>query len=364
MQTRFQVSVSFNMSPHVAVIGAGVVGLTTAVLMQEKIPGLQITLISEQFSPHTTGDGSAGLWKPHCLKDTPQSDILRWSSKTYSYMQKLWQDTDAGEIGVSLIPKYQLTEKPGGADKEQPEWTKVPVAYQILDRDQAQKMCYGNKSKITGGIHFISFTLEPARFLPYLTKKFKQRGGKIVKRKIDSLQDLFNQQFDVIVNCSGLQARNLVGDNLVRPVRGQVLRVKAPWLFHVVSQEKEDGSYIIPNEDSVILGGTLQEGNWNTKPDPADSISIHKGCCDLIPGLKEAVVVNEWAGLRPSRPKVRLEREIITDKYGNTLQVIHNYGHGGSGVTLSWGCAHEVVDILQDILYNQSTTTTRLSSKL
>jgi glycine/D-amino acid oxidase-like deaminating enzyme len=64
------------MAPHVAVIGAGVIGLSTAVLAQEKIPGLQVTIISEQFSPHTTGDGSAGLWMPYCLKDTPQSNIL------------------------------------------------------------------------------------------------------------------------------------------------------------------------------------------------------------------------------------------------------------------------------------------------
>lgn len=64
------------MAPHVAVIGAGIIGLTTAVLAQEKIPDIHVTIISEHFSPHTTGDVSAGFWMPYCLKHTPQNKIL------------------------------------------------------------------------------------------------------------------------------------------------------------------------------------------------------------------------------------------------------------------------------------------------
>lgn len=352
------------MTPHVAVIGAGIVGLSTAVLAQETIPGLHVTLISEHFSPDTTGDGSAGCWMPYCLKDTPESNIVRWSSKTYQNILKLWKSVEAGDVGVSLIPCYKLTDNPGGANEELPEWTKIPVAYQIINGHQAQKLALVNDSKFTGGIHCcIVFTLEPSRFLPYLMKKFKLNGGKVLQHKMESLQELCGQQYDAVVNCSGVQAHNLVGDNSVQPVRGQVLRVKAPWVFHAVFEERDDGNYIIPNEECVILGGTQQEGNWNTKPDPADSISIHKGCCKLIPGLKDATVLKEWAGLRPGRPQVRLERDHIRDKYGNTLEVIHNYGHGGSGVTLSWGCAHDVVDILKDILRSQPSTA-KTSSKL
>ncbi|KDR20119.1 D-aspartate oxidase isoform X2 [Zootermopsis nevadensis] len=351
------------MGPHVAVIGAGIIGLSTAVLAQEKIPGLQVTIISDHFSPQTTGDGSAGLWLPYCLKQTPQSDILHWSSKTYNHMLNLWKSPEAGDVGVSLIPYYKLTKKAGGADMEQPEWTKVPVAHHIISSHQAQKLSSDNDSKLTGGVHFISFTLEPSYFLPYLLKKFKLNGGKVLHRKVENLHDLCGQQYDVVINCSGVQARNLVGDNSVQPVRGQVLRVKAPWVFHAVLEDKDEGNYIIPNEEYVVLGGTQQEGNWNTKPDPTDSIAIHKGCCKLIPGLKEAVIMKEWAGLRPGRPKVRLERECISDEYGNALEVIHNYGHGGSGVTLSWGCAHDVAEILQDVLYNHPSSV-KLSSKL
>ncbi|PNF19743.1 D-aspartate oxidase [Cryptotermes secundus] len=350
------------MAPHVAVIGAGIIGLSTAVLAQEKIPGLQVTIISEHFSPHTTGDGSAGLWMPYCLKDTPQNKILRWSSKTYDHILKLWKSNEAGDVGISLIPVYKLTEKSGGEDMEQPEWTKVPLAHHIINSHQAQKLASLSDSKFTGGTHCISFTLEPTYFLPYLMQKFKVNGGKVLHQKVESLQQFCGQNYDVVINCTGVQAHNLVGDKSVQPVRGQVLRVNAPWVFHA-ALEGNEGNYIIPNKDNVILGGTQQEGNWNTKPDPADSMSIHNGCCKLMPGLKEAVIVNEWAGLRPGRSEVRLERDHVRDKYGNKLEVIHNYGHGGSGVTLSWGCAHDVVNILKDILYSQPSTV-KLSSKL
>ena len=69
------------------------------------------------------------------------------------------------------------------------------------------------------------FTLEPSRFLPYLLEKFKLNGGKVLQHKVENLQELCGQKYDVVVNCSGVQAHNLVGDSSVQPVRGQVLRV-------------------------------------------------------------------------------------------------------------------------------------------
>ncbi|PSN50886.1 D-aspartate oxidase [Blattella germanica] len=312
------------MPPRIAVIGAGIVGMSTAVLVQEKIPGIDITVISEKFSPHTTGDVAAGLWLPHCLEDTPESEIYRWSSKTYEYMLKLWQSVDAAEAGVCLVSKYDLSNEQERT--EVPEWTKIPLAYHTIDRTQAYKL--SGHDKYVGGTHMITFTLEPTRYLPYLTKKFKLYGGKVVQRKIERLDDLAGQ-FDVVINCTGIQAHHLVGDNLIAPVRGQVLRVKAPWIFTALIERSGGGNIVMPNMEDVILGGTHQRGNWNTNPDPKDSEAILQECYRLIPGLK----------------------------------VIHNYGHGGSGITISWGCAHDVVQILQEIL-TSSLSTEQYKSKL
>jgi hypothetical protein len=73
----------------------------------------------------------------------------RWSSKTYQHILKLWKSVEAGDVGVSLIPCYKLTDSPGGAKKEQPEWTKIPVAYQVINGHQAQKLASVNDSKFS-----------------------------------------------------------------------------------------------------------------------------------------------------------------------------------------------------------------------
>jgi len=73
----------------------------------------------------------------------------RWSSKTYQHILKLWKSVEAGDVGISLIPCHKLTDSPGGVNKEQPEWTKIPVAYQVINGHQAQKLASVNDSKLT-----------------------------------------------------------------------------------------------------------------------------------------------------------------------------------------------------------------------
>ncbi|KAJ9583047.1 hypothetical protein L9F63_022612 [Diploptera punctata] len=334
------------MAPRVAVVGAGVSGLSTAVLAQQKIPGLDVTIISDKFSPNTTGDISAGLWFPHCLQNTTSDNIYRWSSKTYERMLELWQSADADEAGICLVPKLELSEN---YEPEQEFWSKIPLAFQSIDTAQTCKLTGTHKYK--SGILFMTFTLQQSRYLPYLTRKFLLNGGKIQQHKVEQLQDLCGQ-YDIVINCSGVHARHLVGDTAVAPIRGQV---KAPGLFLCYGEQATDGSYVIPK--IVILGGTHQQGNWNTNPDPQDTKNILDKCHQLIPALKTAEIISNRAGLRPGRTSVRIETEQLGVK---KYEVIHNYGHGGSGVTLSWGCAHDVINILQNIL----SSSTSIKSKL
>src|SRR6185369_12678591 len=95
--------------------------------------------------------------------------------------------------------------------------------------------------------------------------------------------------------------------------------------------------------NDCILGGTAEEGNWSLEPDPATAQAIIERCSRLAPEVKQSQVVEHLVGLRPGRKAVRLEAEPGPD---NTSLVVHNYGHGGAGVTLSWGCADEVVEII------------------
>ena len=153
-------------------------------------------------------------------------------------------------------------------------------------------------------------------------------------------------KYDIVVNCTGVEASKLVNDQRTRPIRGQVYRVHAPWIKHAVMAGKH---YIIPNSDAVVLGGTSGYGDWNRKVDPKDSEDIMNGCCKLYPSLRSAKIIKEWVGLRPGRDEVRLERELLT-RSGKDLHVIHNYGHGGCGVTLFWGCAQEVLQKVNQII--------------
>jgi D-amino-acid oxidase len=152
----------------------------------------------------------------------------------------------------------------------------------------------------------------------------------------------------VVVNCAGLGARELVGDSSMKPIRGQILRVRNPGLERFVLDEAnpEGVTYVIPRSEDCILGGTTEDGEWSTEPDPQTAAAILKRCTKLEPRLAEAGVLEHKVGLRPGRPEIRLEKEDVP----HAPPRIHNYGHGGSGVTLSWGCAEETLHLVSQAL--------------
>lgn len=99
--------------------------------------------------------------------------------------------------------------------------------------------------KFSSGIYFTTFTCEPSIFLPYLYKLILKTGGRIERKRIESFEDLAS--FDLVINCTGIEAQQLVMNDVeLKAVRGQVLRVKAPWIFDVFLDDSDDGNYIIP----------------------------------------------------------------------------------------------------------------------
>ena len=164
-------------------------------------------------------------------------------------------------------------------------------------------------------------------------------GGKSEMKTISSFEDAFSQ-FDTVINCTGLSSGKLLNDGQVYPVRGQIIRVKSSLTEMHLDQQIETLAYIVPRSEDVVLGGVAQHDNWSLEQDAGDHDFILDKCRKIIPELGDAVVIEDLVGLRPGRTEVRLEREEKNGKY-----LIHNYGHGGSGVTLSWGCADEVVEL-------------------
>lgn len=149
-----------------------------------------------------------------------------------------------------------------------------------------------------------------------------------------------------VVNCTGLAARELVPDDSVRPVRGQLVIVENPGVdtwFTTVDPASDGTTYFIPQPGRLLLGGTAEEDAWSLDPDPATAEKIVKRCAEVRPEIAGARILDHRVGLRPARPAVRLEREVR----GAGRVLVHNYGHGGAGVTVAWGCAEEAAELVE-----------------
>ena len=219
-----------------------------------------------------------------------------------------------------------------------------------------------------------TFVVNCRQHLPWLMRQFTDKGGVVVRRKIASLQGLLSE-FDIVVNCSGLGARELTQDTSLQPAWGQGRLVEAPWIKYFVvadvgtlsteqmqpndrcSNEYEviSSLQIIPRADGVYVGGVKVRGKGEGPVEPHYRAVVRQVTEAVMPSLSGASVLKEWTGVRPMRRSVRLCVEEFTQDSGIRKCVIHNYGHSGSGVTLSWGCALEVTSLVKDILLTCAT---------
>jgi D-amino-acid oxidase len=146
-----------------------------------------------------------------------------------------------------------------------------------------------------------------------------------------------------VINCTGMGARELVSDPDLIPIRGQLVVVENPGITEFFSEStgpSPDLLHYAPHGETMVLGGTAQPDNWSRTPEPATAAAIIERCASVEPRFRYARVLDHRVGLRPTRPHVRVEAERRDESL-----VIQNYGHGGAGITLSWGCAAEVMTL-------------------
>ncbi|KAK2837280.1 hypothetical protein Q5P01_014492 [Channa striata] len=171
--------------------------------------------------------------------------------------------------------------------------------------------------------------VEGKTYLPWLMDWLQKRGVRFYHRKIESFKEVAETGADVIINCTGVRSGELQPDPDLKPGRGQILKVDAPWLKH----------WIITHN---FFKKSLQFTIHHSRESSCDT-------CQLEPSLKHARIVDSWAGLRPVRSKVRLERETVQCG-SSAVEVIHNYGHGGFGLTIHRGCAQEAARLFGQIV--------------
>jgi len=307
---------------RVIVIGAGVIGLSCALRLAED--GHDVAVLARDLPPETTSAVAAALWYPY--RALPRDAVTRWAAATYSELSRLASE-EAG-CGVAVRWGTELIRGPVAT----PWWrdavprldplTTVPEGYD-------------------GGWRLPLPVADMSVYLPWLAARLAALRVTITRSWLAALPRPSAEV--TVVNCSGLAARALVGDDSVTPVRGQVVLVEQVGLeeWTLASDGETDPTYVVPREKVVVVGGTAQEGAYEPRPDPAVAQEILDRGRALVPELARATVVGHRVGLRPARPTVRLETERVDDG-----TVVHCYGHGGAGVTLSWGCADDVAALV------------------
>ncbi|XP_045192079.2 D-aspartate oxidase-like [Mercenaria mercenaria] len=335
------------MSVNIAVLGAGVVGLSTAINVQQSIPSARVTVIADKFFEDTTSYGAGGMFIPSRLAspNVPVDDLRNWCRESWKFYRQLALSPEAGDIGTMIMSGYHLINKPLSA--EDPLYQEFVFNSQEMSRSELNDLGF---QQFRTGYRVTTVIIYMRKYLTWLQKRFEQNGGMFEKRHVNSIGEL-SEQYDVVMNCCGPGSGRLVSDTRTHPTRGHIVRVRAPWIKHWFLTDGE--TYIIPGEDLVGLGTVRQVGNTSLDVDPRDTKNIIEGCEKLCPNVKGAQVDHEWVGLRPGRDRIRLEPEVC--HFGNKrLPVVHNYGHSSQGIGLSWGTAVYAAKLAAEILSSKS----------
>ena len=310
------------MQEQLGIIGAGVSGLTCAVLFAER--GYRTRILAEEIGPSLTSAAAGAIWFPYDAE--PFDAVIAWSLETFAVLQGL---SRTPESGVSMIELRHFVRT---GEIKIPPWA-ISLGAQRLDPASIPH-CFAS-----------GFTLEvpltdTTIYLDYLAARFRRAGGEIqAGMRFDHLEEI-SAEYSMVINCTGVGARTLLPDPAVEPHRGQVVIVARTPANHGIVCNDPPLMYAIPRAGDCVFGGT-NEVSSNRKPDSATTAAIVAECSRVLE-IAPPDVLGKRVGLQPFR---RLGVCLRADHLCDGRRVIHNYGHGGSAFPLSWGCAQAVFDL-------------------
>lgn len=296
----------------VVVVGGGVSGLTTAMVLAEH--GHRVRVWSAAPASATTSAVAGALWWPYRIE--PHDLVGDWSLASLRWYEEL--AARPRETGVRRVDGMHRGERLAALG---------PWAGEL---EGAVETAEGLRCRLP--------LLDMPVHLEWLEGRVRAAGGTVERRTVVSFDEAAAEAATV-VNCAGLGARELVPDSGVRPVRGQLVLVENPGIkewYTDADPASSETTYFFPQPDRLVLGGTAGTGDWSTVPDPRTAREIVARCARVRPEIARARVIGHRVGLRPARDAgVRIEAEALPG--GGRL--VHNYGHGGAGVTVALGCA-------------------------
>ncbi|KAG0328949.1 hypothetical protein BG004_002431 [Podila humilis] len=357
------------MAPHhertlAVVIGAGVVGLTTAHLLQ--CNGYDVTIIAADFpkdprSPDYASTKAGAHWRSMCDEDDLRAQ--EYDRVSYRTFEELAKEPESG-VNIRRAVDY-FDHNPTGKNDGLPWWSSVVKEFEQISGTAEFPIAYAYQTPV----------ITPAVYLHFLMQQFQKAGGKFQHRQLTHIVEAAMwvgtkpKPIKVIVNCTGHKARTLGGVNDQRcyQTRGQTAIVRASWIHETITWISKSGHimYIIPRSNGeVVLGGSHEPHQASTAVSGTKTTHILKTLIErypkvLPPGSTAAYaanpdlmskfdIVEQKIGFRPSRiGGVRVEVERGYTGYGEQVLIAHNYGHGGAGFQSSWGTAYDLIRLIE-----------------
>lgn len=352
----------------IVIVGAGVIGLSTAVILQQRQASPDITIIAAEFPPcrpfsiesqqpaHEGSADFASMWAGAHYRPTPGStEQLKSESELCALTGRIMRqiarkepesgvqtmqgveyfDTPSDEV-LSLKPGHNLT----GSHSD---------GFRILSTSELP-------TGVQHGYEYQTYCLNPPMYTRWLLNRFTSLGGKTIQQKLTNVTDAFKVYGEqgplaavpVVINCSG---RNFDQDSRTNIIRGQTVLVRNQY-HRTVTRQHRDGkwSFLIPRPfgGGTIVGGTKEMGDAETEPRPATRRELLTRAAENFPDFvrdpADFDVIKDVVGRRPWRDGgMRIELETLP----NGRTVIHGYGAGGRGYEMSWGAAAKIARLVK-----------------
>ncbi len=255
----------------VAVVGGGVMGLTSARLLQDA--GWKVTIYTREVARHSTSNRAGGQWSPASVYD---KDVvtdafmsqLVWAAKVSHHAQT---NLGGADYGIRWMENYFLSDKPFDDEDRYPGLADLFPYEATLQPDE-------HPFNVPYVRVMVTMMVEPATFLRRLTEDFHQAGGQTVLRNFADRSEVLALEEPVIFNCTGLGAKALFGDDELTPVKGQLVFLPPDLdVDYLTIGGGDELLYMFSRSDALVLGGTSKEGDWSTQPEPAETARIVAG---------------------------------------------------------------------------------------